>query len=165
AAAAELLELAIGLGGDKPWRRLRAAGDQFQAGATDRARALLEEVIDELRPGMLRAIAFNLLGAMLIYDNRFVEATKLLGRAAEDARDMAVVLVQTLMSLSFAQGMGSFAEGTSEEGLFDVMLDNSWRAVTLAEELGSATVLSQALAMWVHTVFIHGHGVDDSALA
>ncbi|PRC50220.1 LuxR family transcriptional regulator, partial [Mycobacterium sp. ITM-2017-0098] len=42
---------------------------------------------------------------------------------------------------------------------------NSWRAVTLAEELGSATVLSQALAMWVHTVFIHGHGVDDSALA
>ncbi|PRC51338.1 hypothetical protein C6A85_64630, partial [Mycobacterium sp. ITM-2017-0098] len=42
AAAAELLELAIGLGGDKPWRRLRAAGDQFQAGATDRARALLE---------------------------------------------------------------------------------------------------------------------------
>ncbi|PRC50224.1 LuxR family transcriptional regulator, partial [Mycobacterium sp. ITM-2017-0098] len=37
--------------------------------------------------------------------------------------------------------------------------------MTLAEELGSATVLSQALAMWVHTVFIHGHGVDDSALA
>ena len=29
AAAAELLDLAIGLGGDKPWRRIRAAGDHF----------------------------------------------------------------------------------------------------------------------------------------
>ncbi len=165
AAAAELVELAIGLGGDKPWRRLRAAGDHFQAGDTDRARILLEEVIADLRPGMLRAIALNLLGALCIYDNQFLAATDLLTRAVVDAGDVPAVQVQALMSLSFAQGMGSFADGSSEEGLFEAVLDNSRRAVALAEGVGMPTVLSQALAMWVHTSFIHGHGVDDAALA
>ena len=73
AAAAELLDLAIGLGGDKPWRRIRAAGDHFQAGSTDHAEDLLVPIIDELRPGMLRAIALNLLAAIRIYDNNFVK--------------------------------------------------------------------------------------------
>ncbi|MDG4665691.1 LuxR family transcriptional regulator [Mycobacterium sp. 236(2023)] len=164
AAAAELVELAIGLGGDKPWRRLRAAGDHFQAGDTGRARVLLEEVAGNLRPGMLRAIAFNLLGALYIYDNQFLEATDLLTKAVDEAADVPAVAVQALMSLSFAQGMGSFAEGTSEEGLFEIMLDNSRRAVELAESVGMPSVTSQALAMWVHTLFIHGHGVDDAAL-
>lgn len=164
AAAAELVELAISLGGDKPWRRLRAAGDHFQAGDTERARALLEQVIADLRPGMLRAIAFNLLGALCIYDNQFSEATELLTKAVDDAGEVPAVQVQALMSLSFAQGMGSFAEGSSEDGLFEIMLDNSKRAVTLAEGVGIPTVTSQALAMWVHTLFIHGHGVDEVAL-
>lgn len=164
AAAAELLELAIGLGGDKPWRRLRAAGDHFQAGDTSRARSLLEELTRVLRPGVLRAIAFNLLGALCVYDNRFMEASGLLIQAVDEGHEVPAVQIQALMSLSFAQGMGSFAEGTSEEGLFDVMLENSRRAVALAEELGVPTVTSQALAMWVHTLFIHGHGVDKTAL-
>ena len=55
AVAAELLDLAIGLGGDKPWRRIRAAGDHFHAGSTDHAESLLVPIVDELRPGVLRA--------------------------------------------------------------------------------------------------------------
>ena len=168
AAAAELLELAMGLGGDTPWRRLRAAGDHFQAGDTKRARTLLEDVVDDVKPGMLRAIAFNLLGAIYIFDNRYADATTLLSRAAEEASDIPTVVVQALMSLSWAQGMGSFAEGmtdVSEEGLFDVMQENSRRAVELAEDPGVApSVKSQALAMWAHTQFIHGHGVDQAAI-
>lgn len=165
AAAAELLELAIGLGGDKPLRRLRAAGDHFQAGDTARAQALLEAVVDDLRPGVMRAIAFNLLGAIYIFDNRYAEATDMLNRAVDEGADVPPVVIQALMSLSWAQGNGSFAEGTSEAGLFDVMLENARRAKELAELPGiPPSVTSQALAMWVHTSFMHGFGIDDAAL-
>ena len=57
AAAAELVDLARRLGGDTPTRRLRAAGDHFQAGATTPAQALLESTLEELASGPLRAIA------------------------------------------------------------------------------------------------------------
>jgi hypothetical protein len=45
-AAAELLELAIGLGGDAPRRWIRATGHHFEAGDPARAKALLEKTID-----------------------------------------------------------------------------------------------------------------------
>jgi ATP/maltotriose-dependent transcriptional regulator MalT len=165
AAAAELLELSIGLGGDKPWRRLRAAGDHFQAGDTHRARTLLEEVVDELRPGILRAIAYNLLGAIYIFDNRYAEALELLTRAADEATDVPAVVIQALMSLSWTQGLGSFEDGVSEEALAESVQNNARRAVELAEDPGvSASVKSQALAMWAHTQFMHGGGVDQATI-
>ncbi|MDY6997170.1 MAG: LuxR C-terminal-related transcriptional regulator [Actinomycetota bacterium] len=166
AAAAELLELAIGLGGNTPMRRIRAAGDHFQAGDAHRSRTLIEGVLGELRPGWLRAIALNLLAAVHIYDNNFVPAAALLTRAADDAAEAPPVLVQTLMSLTFASGMGSLADGGDGDpsGWVDEMMDTARRAVTVAEELGAPSVLSQALTMWVHTGFIHGHGVDGASL-
>ena len=85
AAAAELVELAISLGGDKPSRRIRAAEHHFKAGDADRARSLLELTIDELRPGLLRGIALNLLAGIHIYDDTFVEGVALLKRALDDA--------------------------------------------------------------------------------
>ena len=51
AAAAELVELAIGLGGDQPERRIHAAEHHFNAGDAERARALLEETLDKLPSG------------------------------------------------------------------------------------------------------------------
>ena len=161
AAAAELLELAIGLGGDKAWRRLRAAGDHFQAGDTTRARVLLEEVVEELRPGMLRAIALNLLGAIYIFDNRYAEALQLLTTAVDEAADAPALVVQALMSLSWTQGLGSFDSGVSEEELVEAVQNNARRAVEVAEDPGVApSVRSQALAMWAHTRFMHGEGID-----
>jgi hypothetical protein len=50
AAAAELIELAIGLGGDTPERRIRSAGYYFDAGDTAQARSLLQETIKRLEP-------------------------------------------------------------------------------------------------------------------
>lgn len=164
AAAAQLVELAIGLGGDKPTRRIRAAGDHFQVGETARAQALLEPIIDELRPGMLRAIALNLLAAIHIYDNRFGAARNLLERAVADGEDVPPILVGTLISLSWAQGMGSFAKGTSAAGLFDESLRSARRAAEVAENVGIPGVLSKALAMWVHVSFHYGHGVDEDSL-
>jgi DNA-binding CsgD family transcriptional regulator/tetratricopeptide (TPR) repeat protein len=164
AAAAELLDLAIGLGGDKPWRRLRAAGDHFYAGNTDHAESLLTPMIDQLRPGMLRGISLNLLAAIRIYDNNFVTAMDLLTRAVDDAQDVAPILVQTLLNLSFTQGMGAFAEGTPAQGLFDESMSNARRAATVAETSGIPGLASQALAHWAHTQFMYGHGVDEASL-
>jgi DNA-binding NarL/FixJ family response regulator len=164
AAAAELLDLAIGLGGDKPWRRIRAAGDHFYAGNTDHAESMLAPMVDQLRPGMLRGIALNLLAAIRIYDNNFVTAMDLLARAVDDAQDVAPILVQTLLNLSFTQGMGAFAEGTPAHGTFDESMTNARRAATVAETTGIPGLASQALAHWAHTQFMYGHGIDEASL-
>jgi DNA-binding CsgD family transcriptional regulator len=164
AAAAELLDLAIGLGGDKPWRRIRAAGDHFQAGNTDHAESLLAPIVDELRPGMLRAIALTLFAAIRIYDNNFAKAMDLLTRAVDDAKDIKPILVQTLMNLSFTQGMGSFADDTPDEGMFDESFRNAREAAAVAAESGIPGLESQALAHWAHTQFMYGHGLDEASL-
>jgi len=164
AAAAELLDLAIGLGGDKPWRRIRAAGDHFYAGNTDHAESMLAPMVDQLRPGMLRGIALNLLAAIRIYDNNFVTAMDLLARAVDDTQDVAPILVLTLLNLSFTQGMGAFAEGTPAHGTFDESMTNARRAATVAETTGIPGLASQALTHWAHTQFMYGHGIDEASL-
>src|SRR4029077_1190965 len=116
AAAAELIELAISLGGDKPSRRIRAAEHHFKAGDADRARTLLESTIGELRPGLLRGIALNLLAGIRIYDDTFVEGAAILKRALEDADANPALQIQTLLSLAFVQGMS---------GEFDDSLGNA----------------------------------------
>jgi DNA-binding CsgD family transcriptional regulator len=155
AAAAELVELAIGLGGDTPSRRIRAAEHHFKAGDADRARALLEPTIDELRPGLLRGIALNLMAAISMYRDTFVDAAALLERALEDAETNPALLVQTLLSLTFAQGMS---------GQFEGSLRNARQAVSHAEELGYPPLISGALAMFVNASFLYGHGVDEDSL-
>ena len=155
AAAAELIELAISLGGDKPSRRIRAAEHHFKAGDADRARTLLESTIDELRPGLLRGIALNLLAGIRIYDDTFVEGAAILKRALEDADANPALPIQTLLSLAFAQGMS---------GEFDDSLGNAREAVAHAEQLGYPPLISRALAMLVNTAFLYGHGVDEANL-
>ena len=51
AAAAELMDLAIGLGGDAPERRLRSALHHFDAGDHERAAEVLRETVDGLTTG------------------------------------------------------------------------------------------------------------------
>jgi DNA-binding CsgD family transcriptional regulator len=155
AAAAELVELAIGLGGDKPSRRIRAAEHHFKAGDADRARVLLESTMDQLQPGLLRGVALNLLAGLRMYDDTFVDAAALLRRAIADAENHPALLAQTLLSLAFAQGMS---------GEFDESLRNARQAVTLAEELGYPPLVSRALAMFVNTNFHYGHGIDEASL-
>ena len=155
AAAAELVELAIGLGGDKPSRRIRAAEHHFKAGDADRARTLLESTIDHLHPGLLRSIALNLLAGIRIYDDAIVDAAALLKRALDDAERNPAVLVQTLMSLAFAQGMS---------GEFDDSLRNAHQAVKHAEQLANPGLISRTLALLVATTFLYGQGVDEASL-
>jgi predicted ATPase len=81
AAAAELMELAIGLGGDTADRRLRAALHHFDAGDQERAHTVLEETIEQLAPGDQRAEALIRLAVIRAYGDGFFEAAPLLQRA------------------------------------------------------------------------------------
>src|SRR5262245_52370853 len=146
---------AIGLGGDRPSRRIRAAEHHFNAGDAARARTLLESTMEQLQPGLLRGIAMNLMAGIRMYDDTFVDAAAILERALEDAQNNPPLLVQTLMSLAFAQGMA---------GQFEESLRNARDAVTRAEELGYPPLVSRALAMLVNTTFLYGHGVDEASL-
>jgi hypothetical protein len=70
AAAAELVELAFGLGGDNPERRINAAVHHFNAGDPERARAFLEPTLGLLTSGARRGAALNLLAGIHLYDDR-----------------------------------------------------------------------------------------------
>jgi DNA-binding CsgD family transcriptional regulator len=151
AAAAELLELAVGLGGDTHERRIRLAGDHFGAGDSDRARALLEEIIEALDPGPLRAEALSLLGLVRLFDDSFLEAVDLWERALDEAADNLALRVPTLV----IQSLTLFNTGRLAEGV-RIAED----AVVNAERLGEPQLLSQALSVRVLLRFIRGDGVD-----
>jgi len=155
AAAAELTELAIHLGGDHPERLIHAAQHHFNAGDPQRARALLEETVHRLPSGPLRGSALNLLAGVHLYDDNWTEAVAVLERALDDAEDSPALLVQTLIVLAFGQRMIS---------KFDDSLASAHKAVTNAEQLGDPALISRALAMSVQLNFMYGNGVDELSL-
>ena len=147
--------MAIGLGGDTPQRRILAAGLHFRAGDIGRARGILETLIATLPPGILRAVALNLLAGTRIYDDSFVEAATLLKGALLDSDGLPAMLAQTHLTLSMALAMA---------GEFDDSLHNAEQAVTRADESGRAVLISQARAFWVSLKCMYGHGIDEPSL-
>jgi AAA ATPase domain len=81
AAAAELLELAVKLGGDTAERRIRLAQHHFDAGNPPRARALLEETVAAMAPGRSRADALRLLAMVRLHDDSYRESAAYLEQA------------------------------------------------------------------------------------
>ena len=156
AAAAELLDLARGLGGDTPERRIRRARHYFDAGDTGRARDLLEETIDQQAPGPLRAEALSLLGFVQLFDDSFVEAAGVLKRALEEAGDNLALRTRLLITLSYAR---------YNAGQFSAAARSIDDAVTHAERLGQPHPLSQALSMRVTLRFLRGDGLEETSLA
>jgi ATP/maltotriose-dependent transcriptional regulator MalT len=155
AAAAELVDLAIGLGGDTVLRRIRSARYHLHAGNYGHARALLEPHIRELPPGPLRATALGLLAEMCMYHNSFAQAAEMLQRALRDAECEPPLLGQILILLSFAQ---------INTGDYEMSLHNARRAMALIDELDLPALSSQACAMWVTINFVCGQGVDEPRL-
>ena len=150
-AAAELVELAMGLGGDTPQRRIRAAGHHFEAGDPGRAKALLENAIDRLSPGALRGEAKRLLAVVGLYDDNFREAAELLESALEDSTDDGASRVRTLVMLAYARFNGG------EPGPAMQRVDD---AVTLAARLDRRDLVSEALGMRSTLRFVIGEGFD-----
>jgi DNA-binding CsgD family transcriptional regulator len=155
AAAAELVDLAIQLGGDTPARRIRAAAHHLHAGNAEPARAALEPMLSQLPPGPLRATAVHLRAEMCMYDNSFAQAADLLRGAEDDAETDPTLLVQRLLLLSFAQ---------LNNGEYDEALSYALRAATLAEELDLPSLASQARAISATLRLMCGQDVDESGL-
>ena len=155
-AAAELLGLAMRLGGDTPDRQIRAAVHHFNAGEAVRARALLNHIIEQPTPKSLQAAALRLLGLWSLLDGSSREAAELLDQALSDAGDDLALRVQILVPLAYVR--------------FNVRrLDDAASciadAVRTAERIGQPQLLSEALAMHALVGFYLGDGLDEPALA
>jgi DNA-binding CsgD family transcriptional regulator/tetratricopeptide (TPR) repeat protein len=155
-AAADLYELAIGLGGDTSTRRLNAAEQHLRAGETRRARGMLEPVIDGFAIGPKRAAALNLLGAARMAEHDYPGALPLLSEAVDEAGDDLRLLVKARLSLSRAHSM----TGGHDEARLEAK-----SAATHAERLGDPKLISQALSFSVMLDCAHGLKRDESVLA
>jgi DNA-binding CsgD family transcriptional regulator len=155
AAAAELLDLAINLGGDTPARRIQCADHHFRAGEAQRASELLTPIVDQLPPGSLRAAALNLLAAIHIYSDSLAEAVELLDRALSDAEDDHALIVRILLLSSFA---------LMYSGKLDDSVRQADQAFERARGLSMPELTSQVLAMSVLTKCTRGDGVDEPSL-
>jgi ATP/maltotriose-dependent transcriptional regulator MalT len=155
AAAAELMDLAIGLGGDTPQRRLRSALHHFDAGDQERARAVLEETIERLAPGDLRAEALSRLAVVRLYGDGFYEGARLLQQALSEVHADSPLRVQTLITLAYALLQANQAQASV------TMAD---QAVAQAERLGQPHLLGLALGMRVILRFLSGKGFAEADL-
>lgn len=155
AAAAELLELAIGLGGDSPERRIQSAAHHFSAGDAEHARTVLEQTIERPAPAKLRATALRLLGLWSLLDGSSREAVDLLDRALRDVADDLGLRTEIMVPLSF--GLINVGERQRAAHIVE-------DAVAGAEAHGRPDLLSQALSMRVLVRFLLGEGVDEAAI-
>jgi DNA-binding CsgD family transcriptional regulator/tetratricopeptide (TPR) repeat protein len=155
AVAAELLELAIKLGGDTTLRRIRAAEQHFRSGALGQARSRLQSTIDRLPANSsLRCAALMMLAAVTGHDDSIVSAVAALTQAVDTAEDPALQLHARLL-LAPAVGLS---------GQMQACVDHARIAIADAERLGAAGLLSQALAIWVLVSFMYGLGFDQQSL-
>lgn len=150
AAAAELVELAIGLGGDTPLRRIRAADYHLHAGDLQRTRQLLDGVLNSVPAGADRARALNLLAAIHIHGNDFGRAVNCLEEALANSSG-GQLRVQTLLLSAYA---------LMNSGEIGRALRSAERAVTYAEQVGDPGLLSQVLAVRATIGCMSGRGVD-----
>jgi ATP/maltotriose-dependent transcriptional regulator MalT len=153
AAAAELMDLAIGLGGDTADRRLRSALNHFDAGDQERARAVLEETIARLEPGDRRAEALTRLAVVRLYGDGFFEASRLLQRALSEADIGSPLRVQILITLAYSL-LHANEPRTSVQMAED--------AVAQAERLDQPHLLGLALGMRATLRFLCGEGFDEA---
>ena len=155
AAAAELIQLALRLGGDEPERRLRLGQHLLDAGDRQPARAVLEESLARLPPGPLRARTASTLARVRLESDSFVEAAAVLESALADTGSDLQLRVEVLTQLSYA---------LLNAGQPDAALQRAEDAVRQGERLGPSHLLSLALGMRLMIRFLGGEGLDTTAL-
>jgi DNA-binding CsgD family transcriptional regulator len=154
-AAAELIELAIGLGGGTPARRLEAARHHLGAGELDRARAQADLAAAVLPAGEQRAVARMLVAGTLLHRGEFSAAAKTLRDAMTDLPEVSTLRVRA--HLCSAMAHSSLGDG-------DVAHRHSMQALAHAERLSDRHLLSQALAFHVALQCRRGLGLDQPTL-
>lgn len=153
AAAAELLDLAIHLGGGTPMRRIRSAGHHLRAGNADRARALLDRAVADLPLGGLRANALMLLAVVELFDDSYLEGVGVLDRGLREVGEDVALKARMLVTSSFA---------LLNVGRTDEALEKVEEAVDAATRSALPSLLGQALGMRAMARFVHGDGFDQS---
>nr|WP_238382061.1 LuxR family transcriptional regulator [Mycobacterium neumannii] len=154
-AAAELVELAIALGGDDPIRRILAARYHFDAGAIAAARQHLKGLSDDLPTGAIRGAVVILQGAIDGYDGSFTAAVEGLTRGLEDAVESPHLRLQALMTLAPATGI---------TGDFEQALAYAREAVDVADQIPDTAFQSQARALAAMLHFQYGRGVEEHTI-
>jgi len=155
AVAAELIELALQLGGETPHRRVRAGELHFRAGALVAARRHLQAGLNDAPAGILRCMALMWLGAVQGYDDDPVAATEAMAEAVEEAGDN--VALRLLCSLRLALPLVMIDR-------LDDAIERAEEAVGIANQLGIPGLRSQALSIWIVGKFLRGLGIDRQAL-
>ena len=155
-AAAELLDLAIGLGGDTPERHIRAAGYHLHAANFNEAATRLTQIIDTLPPGRLRAEALTLLAKVRTAEENLAEIITVLTRVLAESADDTGRRAYALILLSHAQ---------LNAAQFDESARSIGEAVTLATELDRTDLMSAALAIKTMQRFAAGRGFDEETMA
>jgi DNA-binding CsgD family transcriptional regulator len=153
AAAAELMDLAIRLGGDTAERRLRSALHHFDAGDQERSRAVLEETVERLAPGDLRAEALSRLAVVRLYADGFFEGARLLQRALGEVDAGSPLRVQILITLAYSLLHTNQAQAG---------VQTAKEAVAQAERLDHPHLLGLALGMRATLRFLCGQGFDEA---
>src|SRR4051794_3757177 len=148
-AAADLLELALSLGGDEELR-VRAAEHHSDAGNPREARALLEQAIDALPFGDARADALFRLAELRYHEDSFGAARDLLVRARQEAGADERLQLMIELRLAFTSFNGGFPVSGA--------LAPARSALARAERLSDPGLLAQALASAVMVEFCLGRG-------
>ncbi|TRW77839.1 AAA family ATPase [Mycolicibacterium sp. 018/SC-01/001] len=155
ATAAELLDMAIDLGGDTPERRIAAARHHLHAANFGEAATRLEQPVGSLPPGPLRAEALTLLALVRTAEEDFAEMAAVLPRVLADSAQDPARRAFALTLLSYAHlNLAQMAESAAT-------IDE---AVTLATGLDDDAVLSAALAFQAMQRFALGLGFDQTAM-
>ncbi len=156
AAAAELMDLAIGLGGDTADRRLRSALHHFDAGDQERARTVLEETIEQLAPGDLRAEALSRLAVVRgCTETASSRLHALLQRALSEVDADSPLRVQILITLAYSLLHANQPQAS---------VQMAEEAVAQAERFNQPHLLGLALGMRTVLRFLCGEGFDDADL-
>jgi DNA-binding CsgD family transcriptional regulator len=155
AAAAQLLERALKLGGDAPERRMALAGDHFRAGDLVRSRVLLEEAVQQLAFGHLRATAKYALGRLRLVVDSFGDAIDIFKQSQEEAGDDHALKAQSLLAQSFA---------LMNTRQLPAAIRAAEDSAAKAERTGSAELLGQGLAFLCGLRVMAGEGLDEANL-
>ncbi|UUO01553.1 LuxR C-terminal-related transcriptional regulator [Mycolicibacterium novocastrense] len=156
AAAAELVDLAIRLGGDTPIRRFTSAEHHLRSGDAARAQEVLKPGIDQMPPSPLRALMVFGYAAIQMHTEGYSQSAETLSEVVEEASGDPAILVEVLMMLAFAQ---------INQGVYEPAREHAQRALAEAEAAVQPVLISQALALSAYVGFHCGLGYDPTAMA
>jgi DNA-binding CsgD family transcriptional regulator len=154
ADAAELYELAFGLGAADPARLIAAAESHFAAGDLRQAEALAERARSAFGAGPERSRALGVLGTIRMRDNSYAEAAPLLEQAMAEAGPGVNRVILTF-ALTFVL--------TNSKRLREAP-GHAQAAVQEAQRLGERGLLAEALAVRAMIRFLVGEGVAEGDL-